>query len=286
LFEEKTYNTWQLENFPNNKINVISFNIWDSIFEVYFYQKDFRDNWNIDSIVARFRETKSKNFLCLNRRKRNFRLVTIYNILKSSILNQTLLSKDSILDEQQIMNLSSWTSGHQRKISYDELSILLGQARILDEEDFEVNWAITMPGSLFDSSLISTVSETQYDTFNLTNLFYSEKTFKPMMYLQPIFIFGQPGINTYLENLGYRTYNNYFDLSFDTIENPIDRLTAQIKQLEILNDKLNSMSVEKKIEWYLQDRETLEHNKQMMLDQKFNIEKFTQFMKMLDLLSQ
>jgi hypothetical protein len=143
-----------------------------------------------------------------------------------------------------------------------------------------------MPDELFDNALISTVSETLHDTFDNTSLFYSEKTFKPMMYLQPIFIFGQPGINTHFEKIGYRTYKNYFNLDFDTIENPVDRINSQIKQLEMLNDQLSSMSQEQKLEWYLQDRETIEHNRSMIVEQQFNKSKYTEFMKLLHSLSQ
>jgi hypothetical protein len=81
-------------------------------------------------------------------------------------------------------------------------------------------------------------------------------------------IFGQPGLNTSLELVGFKQYNNYFDLSFDTIEDHVTRVNTQIEQLEILNDKLACMTGNQKVEWVFQDRDTLEYNKEALRAQE------------------
>jgi hypothetical protein len=269
LLEEESYDAWQQLNFPNDRINVISFNYWDRPF------LNETTNWSIDHTANFIRNKKQFNFLCLNRRKRSFRLAAIYKIIRSSIRNSTMLSHDKIT-ETELTNLHSWfTRENNRSVSLDDLiKVAELPPSVLDYSDFEVNWAMTMPDKLFQNSLISTVGETLYDSHDNTSIFYSEKSFKPMMYNHPVFIFGQPRINTYFQKLGFRTYSNYFNLDFDLIENHVDRLSSQIEQLEQLNDRLNSMNTEQRVDWYLQDRETLEHNKQVIKDQHFNTSKF------------
>jgi len=104
-------------------------------------------------------------------------------------------------------------------------------------------------------------------------LFLSEKTFKPMLYNHPIMIFGQPKLNTALEQVGFKTYSKYFDINFDHIEDHVNRIDMQIAQLEVLNDQLSSMTVSQKVDWLLQGRDILEHNKEALLAQEFNKKK-------------
>jgi hypothetical protein len=244
LYDEDAYNLWRTTDY---KINVIPFNIWDRSFiknnnlVLYF-------SLSVDKTISNIKKGKHKNFLCLNRRLRPFRLMTIDLILNSSILDNTLLSHDACLGLPP---------------------------RILDRADFENSWAHTMPKQLFHNTLISTVSETLGDSNNNTSLFYSEKTFKPMVYNQPVFIFGQPGINTHLEKIGYKTYSKYFDLSFDTITDSLTRLKSQIAQLEYLNSSLKT--IDDQIDWYLQGRDIIEHNKQELREQTFNKKQFEKF---------
>jgi len=51
----------------------------------------------------------------------------------------------------------------------------------------------------------------------------------------------------------------------------------QINQLEQINDQLCSMSVSQKIDWFLQDRETLEYNKNALKSQDYSRKKLEIF---------
>jgi hypothetical protein len=103
-----------------------------------------------------------------------------------------------------------------------------------------------------------------------------------MLHNHPIFIFGQPGINTGLKDIGYKTYNKHFDLNFDLVKNPVDRLMRQIDQLESICDMLDKLSVDSKVEWVMHDRETLIYNKNQLFEQSFNKRQLTQFIKMIE----
>jgi hypothetical protein len=59
------------------------------------------------------------------------------------------------------------------------------------------------------------------------NLHVTEKTFKPLAFYHPFVVFGQTGTLAYLHELGFETFENLFDESYDTVEDHSTRL-AQI----------------------------------------------------------
>jgi len=272
LRDEEQYNIWQSIHYPNNRINVVCFNY----FAEYVNQK-LNYNISIDTTVKNIKEDQ-KFFLSLNRRKRSFRIYTIYKIFESNFYKNTAISYDKLIPSHPQEHPEIY-----QNINPDTYRRLMESSpAVLDFADFEQNWACEpkdaiMPASLFDKSLISLVSETLFETNGSTELFYSEKTFKPMLFNHPIMIFGQPGLNTYLETVGFKNYSCYFDLSFDNIENHVARINAQIAQLEVLNDRLSRMNISQKIEWFLQGRETLEYNKEALRAQDFNKKKLQKF---------
>ena len=80
-------------------------------------------------------------------------------------------------------------------------------------------------------------------------------------------IIGQQGINSGFSLVGYKTYENYFNLDFDNIVDHKTRLETQFNQIEELNDKLNSMNNNQKVKWLLQDVETIVANKTALINQ-------------------
>ena len=265
LRDEEGYDRWQKTYYPDHRINVISLNY----FSQYVAHK-LQFSVSIDQTVSNI-QGGQKFFLSLNRRLRPWRLYTIYKIFESRILKNTLISYDRIKPE-----FIDFREEFEYAVNKDVFAKLVASSpSVLDFSDFQKNWACepceaATPTPLFNKTLVSLVSETLFETDGGNALFYSEKTFKPMLYNHPIMVFGQDGLNTTLREVGFRDYSAYFDLSFDHIQNHVDRVNAQVVQLEILNDRLLSMTNDQKIEWLLQDRETLEYNKNALREQTFN----------------
>lgn len=62
----------------------------------------------------------------------------------------------------------------------------------------------------------------------------TEKIFKPIVAKQPFVLLGCANNLTYLKSYGFKTFNNWWDESYDQCENPIDRLqqvVAIIKEI-------------------------------------------------------
>lgn len=88
---------------------------------------------------------------------------------------------------------------------------------------------------------------------------YSEKVYQPMFYLKP-FVLAAP-VNTlkFLKEEGFKTFSEFWDESYDSIENSEQRLFAIF---DVIND-INSKSIEELREIYNNMLPILYHNKQL-----------------------
>lgn len=282
LREHESYNEWCSKSNSSNaaRFKILILNFWDGVFE-----NQMDKNISIDQTVERLKKGHNKYFLCLNRRKRPFRLYSIFRLHQSNIFNKGAISCDKIkLSDFENLN---WHLNNYFKVNLDLkewFKFCKTTPLVLDSANFQTNWADTMPDNLFGDTLFSAVNETLIEEGwdPGPSLFYSEKTFKPMMYNHPILIFGQAGANARLKQLGYNTYEKYFDLSFDNDINPINRINGAIASMEKVCNTLDTLTLDSKIEWLLQDRETIEHNKQVLKSQTFNIRQVTDFFKVLE----
>jgi len=137
---------------------------------------------------------------------------------------------------------------------------------VVDRTDFNNNWATSeFPYShIHAQTIFQIVNETQADDRDKTSMFYSEKTFRPIGYFQPFVIFGQPGCNHYLKELGYKLYDEWFDLSFDFEEDTTMRYRKLLKEVIRVTNELSAMSKSERIDWRFKNKELLIHNFNVM----------------------
>lgn len=116
-------------------------------------------------------------------------------------------------------------------------------------------------GGLFERDLnhqatldtwISVISEA---SFAEDTCFISEKSFKPIATCHPFIMYGNKHSLKYLKNLGYKTFSDFFDESYDDLES-WDRLDAIIKLLK----DINLMDADKKIQWFTSMKDVLDYN--------------------------
>ena len=103
--------------------------------------------------------------------------------------------------------------------------------------------------------------------------FLSEKTFKPIINLQPFIIMGGCGSLKLLQDLGYKTFGEYIDESYDSFENPQVRVKAATRQA--IN--LAKMTHKEHIKLIKQIKPILEHNQQHFFSSKNRIENFVKY---------
>jgi hypothetical protein len=102
------------------------------------------------------------------------------------------------------------------------------------------------------NSLLYVITETLYsqDTLHLT-----EKTFKPIVMQMPFVLVGPKGSLEYLRSYGFKTFNEFWDESYDTLDND-KRINAIIELLK----ELDNLSTNEKIELQKNISKVVEHN--------------------------
>lgn len=93
----------------------------------------------------------------------------------------------------------------------------------------------------------------------------TEKIFKPIITQQPFVLLGCAHNLEYIKQYGFKTFDNWWDESYDNIEDPIERIKAVTKIVKDIssktNDELKSMLLEMK--------PVLEHNYKLFNSQEF-----------------
>ena len=105
------------------------------------------------------------------------------------------------------------------------------------------------------------------------NTFLSEKTFKPIANLQPFIIMGDYGSLALLHDLGYKTFGDYIDESYDLVKSPVER----IEQATEIGLKLALMSHDEHIELIHKLKPILEYNQQHFFRSKNRIKFFVKY---------
>jgi len=90
----------------------------------------------------------------------------------------------------------------------------------------------------------------------INQMFFSEKTFKPIFNLQPFLIFGDAFSLEHLQKLGYKTFSNWWDESYDQNEDWLQRL----KHISKIMQDISTWSDDKMYAITQEMEETLVHN--------------------------
>lgn len=203
---------------------------------------------------------KKADFLSYNRHPRFNRLAFIYSIYKRNLNNYAYLSvvaKDENLickiDEQTCRDASRLIDDSEEEISnfFQELP----NRYVPYEEKNSHNLITYTEKNQFIDTWYSLVTETEISDHSI---FLTEKTYKPILNLHPFMIWGSPFSLAYLRSIGYKTFPNMFDESYDLEKNPKIRLERIVN--EMIKFK-NLTSGEKYRRLHL-DRDNIIHNQQ------------------------
>lgn len=199
---------------------------------------------------------KDKIFLSLSRRNRKHRVLAHCMLFHSDIFPFGLISqsntKDYVINERDLLEMNI----NLKQFKRFQKSLPL----IADSNCFHVNQPGNILSELHHSTLFSIVNETLVNNYNNTTLFFSEKILKPIVNYQPMVIYGHQGINCKLNMLGYKSYEDYFDLSFDDEPNDIIRYQKLLKSISPLIKELSLKSKDYQLEWRYKNKELLEYN--------------------------
>jgi len=171
-------------------------------------------------------DIRSKKFTCLNRVDKPFR-----RLFAASLVGQGL-DQDayfSYTDRKYQVEYETRDSDVEQWDTWDHtvLERFTPPYRCDDLQDYEHNSHKLIDTRFFQDAYYNVIVET-----HINNLFLTEKTFKPILNLQPFVIVGAARSLRLLRELGYKTFGDYIDESYDNIEDPEQRLKQCLHTVE------------------------------------------------------
>jgi len=240
--------------------------------------------WLSSRLVAEHKNTKlpiipknmdfnniEKTFLCLNRlhrwhRVNLFMLWSANNLLDDSYY--TMDSKSNFPDDTTY-DKTIWTKlidpNLKNKCNMSDSDIEnLYKTLPLKIDDFdEASKMASLYGQVdshYQSSLISVVTETNFEN---NDIFNTEKIFKPMVHRHPFILVGPYKALENLKNMGYKTFSDFWDESYDDIEDPRERL---LKIVDVAKD-IMSWDEEKRKKFFYKSMVITTHNYELLTSQ-------------------
>lgn len=126
----------------------------------------------------------------------------------------------------------------------------------VDYYGYELSLSQIIPINVYNQTYYTIVAETNFSNrFN----FYTEKIVKPMLAGRLFVVFAGQHYLANLRRLGFKTFDSVIDESYDQIEDPIERWTAAIKQVEVLSQQ-NPSEILFKI------KDVVEHNQRLLFN--------------------
>lgn len=114
----------------------------------------------------------------------------------------------------------------------------------------------TMLANFYRDIFVDIVTETRFAQ-SCAN--YSEKVLQPMQYMKPFILLAPPHTLKYIKESGYQTFSDFWDESYDEIEDHGERLRKILELIKSLLDK----PIEELRNVYQQMLPVLEHNRKL-----------------------
>jgi hypothetical protein len=209
---------------------------------------------------------RKKKFLCFNRRYNEHRLLVYLDFFKRNLLEVTYMSmaKDQpesgrpfIENASHVINLHK-NLGLGMDTVYDS-SVLLPLT--LDTPDFSkypMEKKISEVNDFYKNSYINIVTETYFFN-NIRHI--TEKTYKPIAFMQPFIIFAAPGTLGHLKESGFKTFSEFWDESYDDILDHEKRFSFIMNLIE----NISKWPESKLIDLTYKLKDTLEFNRNHLL---------------------
>lgn len=215
--------------------------------------------------------SKPYTFLFLNGRMRPHRRWLLIKLQELGLLDCSLYTnldaKDApdrelkyIVDDQDLMLTSAELKYLPPEYEVDLYKDQIGKPS--NETNVKMNlfnneWgeAYIKPEPYIDT-YFSLVTET---VFSGINSFRTEKIWKPIIMGHPWLVVANRGFYQDLRNIGFRTFNDVIDESFDLIDNPQDRI-------EYISRVVNDLCSSDLAKFMLQCKDTCKYNQQILFD--------------------
>ena len=204
-------------------------------------------------------QLRPKKFLCFNRNLKPHRYFLAYLALKLNLLDTSYFSflvhtNDATGAIDHTLNFYTGDKEYAQQM-FDMVPYQLDTRELPIEQlnGFATN---NNKKEYYLNSYIHITSESTFSEGDPKNPFFSEKTFHPIINLQPFIYVGNPYSLKALRDLGFKTFHPIIDENYDNEEDPQIRMEMIAKEIEWFSN----MSLHKVHELYYSLRDILIHN--------------------------
>ena len=278
----KVYNDWfEKNNIPDikeHRMHVIPYASSREIFHM-FYNTSHSENPETPGyrkLIPSYDENvvPEKVFLSWNRRYRQHRILLALCLEQLNLVDKSLISFAKIDGENtsdtfahQVKNLLETYEGNlnlygNHNFHFDDDTIIprfSDKLPLVIDGETDINkmcedWGHTK--DYYNQTLISLVTETNYNAKECT---LTEKSFKPLYNKHPFIIIGVAGALQGLRDLGFRTFSDFWDESYDDEPLPGLRFEKIMNAIKLIA----SWTPEQILDFRRRVKPILEHNYQM-----------------------
>lgn len=208
---------------------------------------------------------RDKYYLCMNRNsERIHRTYLVSDLISNNLFDKGLISlyqSDAVDKECRTNKILKKTIGDNYPfvIDYDDKDFVANMHNYFNMKDSWMN------------SYFSIVNET---TVSDRHIFITEKCVRPMIYFHPFIIYGNPFLLKNLRELGFDTFPEFFDESYDDEIDKVKRRKLIIDNVKKLCDK----PLDEIHEIYQSVIPKLIHNRRLLVDMTLSNKKFNTFL--------
>lgn len=239
FFLEKKLNTKKFHIFYENRSKEYENLLGFLQFNFYYYPYHLNSQtptvfFDSGDYPYRLDPNFEKTFLCLNRNKKEHKIEFVEFIKKNGILDDSYYS---IL----------WNNFERNFVEEDyDQSTYARHEKLID---------------IYQNTAINLVTETQWDTniLSIESTFISEKTFRALAFPRPFIVVGQKHVLKNLQKMGFRTFSDIIDESYDDMDDDKRMKAIQKIVLDLANKSKEEIYQmwEKCIEIYEHNRKSI-----------------------------
>jgi hypothetical protein len=209
---------------------------------------------------------RNKKFLCFNRRYNEHRLLVYLDFFKRNLLSDTFMSMANVQPESGksfIENAKHFIDLH-KPFNFTMEDVYDSSVHLpltLDTSNFSkypMESGIDEVLHFYQNSYINIVTETYFFN-NIRHI--TEKTYKPIAFMQPFIIFAAPGTLQHLRDLGFKTFDKFWDESYD---NELDHEKRFLKIMSVI-ESISKWPETRLIELTYAVKDIVEYNKNHLI---------------------
>lgn len=178
-----------------------------------------------------------KTFLCFNRRYSDHRLLLFLSLSKKNLLDQCYISMAKTQPEanRTFKENVKYLLSRINPYNFEPSDVIDADDKlplVLDSEDFSkypMEQTIDPVRDLYKNSLVNIITETYFFS-NIIHI--TEKTFKPIAFMQPFIMVGSYGSLKHVKEMGFKTFGEFWDESYDLEKDDVNRFTMVMSVIE------------------------------------------------------